>query len=111
MTHPLLQLSNAQSDISVIILDFNQEESKAWISTGKNQSGLRLSSFIMKGSPLNLLFLWQSAFETGIGGFAPSLIEPIWSPNMVGNQPRGINQALAHLNKTMTGGNHPPTPS
>ncbi len=71
MTPPPLQLSNIQSDITVIILDFNWKESKSWILTRRNQSGLRPSSFTTKGSPLNQFFLWQSTFKKGIGGFAP----------------------------------------
>ncbi len=89
-TPPPLQLSNAQSDLSVIILSFNQKESKSWISTGRNQSGLRPSSFITKGSHLNFLFFGNQPSKRESEALPSSLIIPIWSPNVVGNQPRGI---------------------
>ncbi len=39
----------------------------------------------------------------------PFLIKPTWSPHVVGNQPQGIKEALAHLN-IHCGGERPPPP-
>jgi hypothetical protein len=90
----------------------------SWISTGRDQNlgfqpggikaTFRLSSFITKGSPLDLLFFGNQPSKRELEVLLPFLLKPTWSPIVVGNRPQGIKQASDHLNITMMGEIIPP---
>ncbi len=64
----------------------------------------------MKGSPFNLLFLWQSAFKMGIGGFAPpSYINPLGPPALLAFSHKEIGRLWPTSTKQWWGKSSPHT--